>query len=639
MLPQNEKENQHKQQLNFRVKPDDVFKFLLTVLYEHTPKFSLSLFFVTVVLNLCIRTYLEISNLQTLITLIQKFAQLKEQNNVLISIINLININLLLLVSTQLKNKQLSLLLNSFNSSLRKSLEKMLLRKDYEFFINNDKTKVLDQYDSLYTGTRELLEESLNLFELIISIFLSFSSFIIRFGFLSEGPQTRHKVLNTYIITYVTALLFAVICLTIYITFKIKKLAFAKHRHGAMLDIFVYDQMNNINIIHSFGSFAFEEKIAGGKINNYYSKTINFERCKSVSTSIFEVASYLIYLLDYQIIIYFLKFGLIADEIGWLQNTRLSIRNLHDIFHDVNYIYAGVKNFLEIYENIKFSLLFFEYSRYLQRDKNFDYCSDNCTKLLNETVDSEDSFKLSLSNLDFRYYKRESNLIINALEDINLEFYPGDKVGIVGRSGCGKTSLINNILGLYRSYNGQIEFGPYIQKHVKQCCWSKLFSFIPQNPRLFNRTILSNLLLDNNYATFSDITKVCELCNCGFIYENDKSFNFLAGVGGEKLSGGQQQRIAIARALLRKRAKCLIMDEGTSALDIFSEKLISQNIISYFNEKIIISIAHRLQTLKYCNKIVMLENGKVVALDTPTDLYKHNPTFKLMCEEQNCYFK
>ena len=234
-----------------------------------------------------------------------------------------------------------------------------------------------------------------------------------------------------------------------------------------------------------------------------------------------------------------------------------------------------------------------------------------------------------IKNLKFYYNEDKSKIILN---DFNLSIDKGMFLGIVGPSGCGKSSLIKAICKLEKGY-GKIIIDSQDIECLDRKEISQLIALVPQNPFLIAGTIYENIC----YGIEKEVTieEVEEAAKKAYIYDFinglSEKFNFMISEGGNNLSGGQRQRIAIARIFLRK-PKILILDEATSALDNTSEKHIQTEIEKLQKESnmTIISIAHRLSTLKNCDKIIVLNKGKIEEEGKYQELIEKNGIFSDM---------
>ena len=234
------------------------------------------------------------------------------------------------------------------------------------------------------------------------------------------------------------------------------------------------------------------------------------------------------------------------------------------------------------------------------------------------------SFKKNISLKNVSYYFDDNNekFILN---NINLEIKKGEKIGIIGKTGSGKSTLINLISGFLKPTKGKIFIDNkdlYSNKDNNLIrSWYELISYVPQQIYLKDGTIWENIsLCEKKDIDHKRILWAAEqsLLN-DFISKKEKGFETLVGEKGIKLSGGQCQRIGIARALYKK-SQVILLDEATSALDLKTEKLLINNLMKLNNNFTIIFIAHRLSTLSNCSKIIEINEGKISDLHTPKSL-------------------
>ena len=197
------------------------------------------------------------------------------------------------------------------------------------------------------------------------------------------------------------------------------------------------------------------------------------------------------------------------------------------------------------------------------------------------------------------------------LEGITFEIEEGDRVAIVGKSGAGKSSLISLLFGFARPSSGTVEINGRQQEAYDISSLRGEISYVNQSAGIFNTTIQENIL----YGEVWDAERYAAAkgkAQCDFIDQLPQVDQTLAGEFGNRLSGGQRQRIALARALY-KGGSLFVLDEATSALDANTESLLQQSLERTMQEKTSIIIAHRLDTIKMCNKVIVLEAGRIVA--------------------------
>jgi len=207
--------------------------------------------------------------------------------------------------------------------------------------------------------------------------------------------------------------------------------------------------------------------------------------------------------------------------------------------------------------------------------------------------------------------------------NLNLNIAAGEKIGIVGLSGAGKSTLVNLLLRAYDLQNGKILIAGQDIADITLFSLHQNISLIAQEPALFNRSILENIRFARPQAADEEVRAAARLaCIHDTIMRLPKGYGSIVGDRGVKLSGGERQRIAIASAIL-KNAPLLILDEATSALDSESEAAIQQALQNIMQHKTVIAIAHRLSTLKNMDRIIVLDNGKIIEDGTPHKLLKN----------------
>ncbi|MFM8455001.1 MAG: ABC transporter ATP-binding protein [Gammaproteobacteria bacterium] len=233
---------------------------------------------------------------------------------------------------------------------------------------------------------------------------------------------------------------------------------------------------------------------------------------------------------------------------------------------------------------------------------------------------------IAFKDLDFSYPGAAP--IFN---NLSLLVKAGEKIGIVGSSGAGKSSLVSLLLKYFSPSSGQILIDEQDIYKINTDSLRTQISLIPQDIMLFHRTILENIRYGNPHASDQEVFEAARLANLHhFVLSLPEQYQTLVGERGVKLSGGQRQRIAIARAIL-KNAPILILDEATSSLDTETEQLIQNSLNMLLeNQKItVLAIAHRLSTLKHMDRIIVLDKGRIIEEGThdqlilqPQSLYK-----------------
>ena len=238
--------------------------------------------------------------------------------------------------------------------------------------------------------------------------------------------------------------------------------------------------------------------------------------------------------------------------------------------------------------------------------------------------------EIAVENLTFAYPGHEP-----ILSDINLAIPKGKMVALVGKSGAGKSTFIDMIMGFHEPVSGMITFDGIPLQKFDINSYRQRIGYVPQDSVLFNMTISDNLRWGNEEASEAEIGEACRQANASeFIERFPDGYDTLVGDRGVRLSGGQCQRLALARAVLRN-PELLILDEATSSLDTYSERLIQQAVESVAKETTVIVIAHRLSTVVNADYIYLLERGSVVEEGTYQDLLCKNGHFSDMVKLQS----
>lgn len=221
------------------------------------------------------------------------------------------------------------------------------------------------------------------------------------------------------------------------------------------------------------------------------------------------------------------------------------------------------------------------------------------------------------------------------LNAIDLHIPAGQKIGLVGHSGAGKTTITHLLLRFADVTNGAILVDGNDIREVTQASLRKNIAYVPQEPMLFHRTLRENIAYGKLNATESEIRDAAKKANAlEFIEQLPTGFDTLVGERGVKLSGGQRQRIAIARAIL-KDAPILILDEATSALDSESEQLIQDALHKLMKGRTSIVIAHRLSTIATLDRIIVLQDGKITEDGTHSELLKQSGMYAKLWTHQS----
>ena len=245
--------------------------------------------------------------------------------------------------------------------------------------------------------------------------------------------------------------------------------------------------------------------------------------------------------------------------------------------------------------------------------------------------------KIDFQHINFNYDTKRQNSII---QDLDLTINPGEKIGLVGRSGAGKSTLINLLLRFYDLQSGKIIIDGQKITTVTQESLRAQIGMVTQDTSLLHRSVRENLLYGNNQANEEEMIIAAKKAHADSFIQtlvdaNGRTgYDAFVGERGIKLSGGQRQRIAIARVIL-KNAPILLLDEATSALDSEIEQAIQESLYTLMEGKTVIAIAHRLSTIAAMDRLVVLDQGRIIEQGTHQELLDKNGLYAQLWKHQS----
>jgi len=224
--------------------------------------------------------------------------------------------------------------------------------------------------------------------------------------------------------------------------------------------------------------------------------------------------------------------------------------------------------------------------------------------------------KVARGEIEFKKVRFGYHQGLNVFPEMTLRIKPQEKVAIIGPSGGGKSTFVKLLFRFFEPKKGAIYIDKQNIKQVKQNSLHQAISLVPQDPILFHRSLKENIRYGRRNASFREVIAAAKLACChDFIKTLPHSYDTLVGERGIKLSGGERQRVAIARAIL-KNAPILVLDEATSSLDSQAEKLIQDALNNLMQGKTVIIIAHRLSTIMKMDRIIVMEDGRIIEQGT-----------------------
>jgi len=375
----------------------------------------------------------------------------------------------------------------------------------------------------------------------------------------------------------------------------------------------ITETLGSIRIVKAFAMENYEVDRFTKETNNYYNLMFRRSRLRSIAPPITEILGVvigvaLLWIGGSEVLAAdgitsedFIRFILI------LFSALQPIRSLSNVFAEVQVGAASAERVFHILDT-----------------KPTIIDADNAIKdiVFNEHI--------LFDNVSFQYEDEESEV----LKEINFSINKGSVVALVGSSGSGKSTMADLIPRFFEPTKGRIKLDKYDIKDVRIKSLRKLMGIVTQETILFNDTISGNIAYGQKEVKSSKIHAAAEAANAKeFIDALPHGFNTVIGEKGVRLSGGQRQRIAIARALL-KDPPMLILDEATSSLDTESEKYVQEAINNLMKDRTVLVIAHRLSTIINADRIIVLDNGKIVESGAHTELLDKNGIYKNLYDIQ-----
>lgn len=481
--------------------------------------------------------------------------------------------------------------------NFKKLLFEHLQNLDIEFFREKETGYLLSRINSDVESLRGLLADT------ILNIIKDFLTFLIGVIF----ALYLHLKLG---IISISILSFYILSMVIF-NKRIRNISKELWESYANMQKDLQDALSGIEVIKIFtGDKLISQKVSRS-IKNVIDKEIKFDLISSFAVSIVSVIGssaplVLIWYGIYEII-----------------HGRFTLGSLVAFNTFIRYLFEPAQNLVNINFGIQSSLSALE-RIYEILDKE---------PFIKDKKDAKDiEIKrgiIEFMDVNFSYKERDEF----SLKNINLKFEKGINA-IVGPSGSGKSTLIKLLLRFYEPQTGKIFIDGQEIRDIRIESLRRNISVISQETFLFSDTILENLRFAKPEAKIEEIYNACEKAKIlDFIESLPEKFNTKVGERGLKLSGGERQRLSIARAIL-KDAPIFVLDEATSQLDSITESAIKEFLVEYSKEKTIIVIAHRLSTILSADKIVIIENGKIIDEGKHYELLERSNIYKELCEKQ-----
>ena len=332
------------------------------------------------------------------------------------------------------------------------------------------------------------------------------------------------------------------------------------------------------------------------------------------------------------------------EKMHWFQFIAALILQVGMVYMALNKWTAGDITVGEFTMVTSVALLIINYARNLSRSflEFFEYIgniSDGVDVIIqdHEVKDRKQAAPLQVTKgvIEYRNVHFKYDASNNLFEDLNVKISGGEKVGLVGFSGSGKSTFVNLMVRLFDIQQGEILIDEQDISKVTKDSLRNQVSIIPQTPMLFHRSLMENIRYGKLSATNKEVVQAAQLAAAHeFIEDLPEGYNSLVGERGIKLSGGQRQRIAIARAIL-KDSPILVLDEATSSLDSKTEKLIQMGMDQLMRNKTVVAAAHRLSTITSMDRILVFHHGKIIEQGSHKELINMDGHYAMLWQMQS----
>jgi ATP-binding cassette subfamily B protein len=492
------------------------------------------------------------------------------------------------------------------NRRLGKIAFERLMKRDYDFFANNF-VGSLTKKASIFARSFEVFTDTL-FFNVFNNIFPLIFVVVVLWRY------------SPWIPIILVSCLALVVAIGIPIIRRRSRLVAIRHDAGSKTVGRLSDSLTNALAVKSFAKEKEECRVYGEYIDDYSAK---FKKAADYQNLNFEGVISPIYVITNIVgllaaVFFGQKLNLQAGAVVVVFSYYSQVTR---IFWEISRIYRNIES--SISEAAEFTQLFVE------EPKIKDAVNAKKLKI------SEAEIKFENANFGYGDDQSEEE---SFLSDFNLTIKGNQKVGLVGPSGGGKTTITKLLLRFADLQFGSIKIDCQNISEVTQESLREAIAYVPQEPLLFHRSLFENIAYGNEKAGHAEVVKAAKIAHADeFINQLPEGYETLVGERGIKLSGGQRQRIAIARALLKK-SSILVLDEATSSLDSESEKYIQEGLLKLMKNKTALVIAHRLSTIKHLDRIIVLDQGRIVQDGTHEELIRQKGLYVKLWSHQSGEF-
>ena len=498
-------------------------------------------------------------------------------------------------------------LLGNFAMRIRWQAHRYLLRQSLDFFQNDYAGRIAAKMMQTALGVRDVVMKFAEILTYVTVYFLG------AFGLFLAADIRLGAPLIAWLIGYGSLLYFFVP--------KMAKLSEAQADMRSLVTGRIVDSYTNIPTVKLFAHAAREEAYAREGMQMMLQSVYGTMRMVTLMTVMMNALNSALLFSTAALAIWLWQQGAVTT--GAIALTTGFILRLHGMSH---WILWEVSSLFE----------------------NIGIVQDGIATIARkrEVMDKPDAKPLFVSQGEIRFekarfnYGKERRGLRDVLDGIELVIRPGEKVGLVGRSGAGKSTLVNLLLRFHDLEGGRIVIDGQDIAQVQQESLRAKIGMVTQDTSLLHRSVLENIRYGNPEAGLADVEAAARKAHAHeFIlgledFEGSRDYSAQVGERGVKLSGGQRQRIAIARVLL-KNAPILILDEATSALDSEVEQAIQENLYTLMEGKTVIAVAHRLSTIAAMDRLIVLDEGRVVEEGSHEALLKAGGLYASLWQRQS----
>jgi len=503
-------------------------------------------------------------------------------------------------------------LMGNFAMRTRWQAHRYLLRQSMEFFQNDFAGRVATKMMQTSLGVRDAVMQTTEVFLYVI---IYFGSAVVLFA-TSDIRMTAPMVL--WLIGYVAALW--------YFIPKLRKLSMMQANARSEVTGRVVDSYTNIETVKMFSHSTNEDSYAHEGMDEFlkivYRDMRLFTRLISLlhimnGLLIFSVGTLSIWLwLDGAV-----STGAVAFSLGLALRiqgmSQWILWEVSRLFENIGVIQDGIET--------------------IARDRAINDHPDAQELIM---ADGNNKGEIHFDSMHFNYGKERSDINHGVIENLNLRIKPGEKIGLVGRSGAGKSTLVSLLLRFYDIEDGKISIDGQDIARVTQDSLRTQIGMVTQDTSLLHRSVMDNIRYSRPDASLDEVILAAKKAHAHDFIQDLEDLNgrngYEAHVGerGVKLSGGQRQRVAIARVLL-KNAPILILDEATSALDSEIEAAIQESLFDLMEGKTVIAIAHRLSTIAALDRLIIMDEGKIVEEGSHAELLESGGLYASLWARQS----